>query len=118
MTYHHANHATAWTERTAAQDYPAAGDGLDDIEHHARRTLGFNNPHTSLGVAGRVVHCAAMLFPVLAAELISNAETYKKTVRIGAVGTTVLYEAIYTFQEAERKRRQEAKLAECREHSR
>lgn len=60
----------------------------------------------------------AMLFPVLAAELIADAVKYKKVVRIGAVATTVLYEGLYTMREAQRRHRQEEKLEECRsEHA-
>ncbi len=60
----------------------------------------------------------AMLFPVLAAELISDAATYKAAVRIGAVATTILYEGLYTVREAQRRHRQEEKFAERRsEHA-
>jgi hypothetical protein len=38
------------------------------------------------------------------AELITDAEKYKKIVRIGAVATTVLYEGLYTMREAQRRR--------------
>lgn len=107
MAYHHAG---SWTERTATQDYPAAAD---DIERHAR-AQGFKNAHTSLGVAGHIVHMAAMMFPVLAAELITDAAKYKKAVRIGAVATTVIYEGLYTAREARRRDRQDEKLAHCR----
>lgn len=103
-------HAQSWTARTNAQDDLAPGD---DLEHHAKRQ-GFNNAHTSLGVAGHMVHMGAMLFPVLAAELIPDAATYKKAVRIGSVVTTVLYEGLYAAREARRRDRQEAQLAECR----
>jgi hypothetical protein len=56
----------------------------------------------------------AMLFPVLAAELITDAQKYRKAVRIGAVATTVLYEGLYTMREAQRRHRQEEKLDEYR----
>jgi len=105
--------AITWTERTAADDSPAHGDGYDDLEHHARKQ-GFHNAHTSLGAAGHLVHMGAMLFPVLAAELISDAAKYRKAVRIGSVVTTVLYEGLYTLREARRRDRQDEKLAECR----
>jgi hypothetical protein len=72
----------------------------------------------SEGVAGHIVHMGAMLFPVLAAELITDAVKYKKAVKIGAVATTVLYEGLYAMREAQRRHRQEEKLAECRnEHA-
>ena len=105
-------HAKSWPERTAEQDHPAHGDDYDDLEHHARKQ-GFHNAHTSLDVAGHFVHMGAMLFPVLAAELISDAVQYKRAVRIGSVVTTVLYEGVYTFREARRREQQEEKLAEC-----
>ncbi|HZQ55318.1 MAG TPA: hypothetical protein VFB14_24175 [Bryobacteraceae bacterium] len=115
--YHYARpqeQGGSWTERTAP-DRPDYAPAMDDIESHARRQ-GFHNAHTSLGVAGHLVHMGAMLFPVLAAELITDATKYKKAVRIGAVATTVLYEGLYTMREAKRRERQEEKLAHCRSH--
>jgi hypothetical protein len=106
-------YAQSWTERTATPDYPEHPAAEDDLEHHAR-SMGFTNAHTSLGAAGHIVHMGAMLFPVLAAELISDAVKYKKAVRIGSVLTTVAYESLYTLREARRRDRQDAKLAECR----
>jgi hypothetical protein len=103
-------HAKSWSERTHTPEDFTAGD---DLEHHAR-SQGFHNAHTSLGVAGHFVHMGAMMFPVLAAELITDAAKYKKAVRIGAIATTVLYEGLYTLREARRRDRQEEKLAECR----
>ncbi len=106
----HYQHDKPWTDRTGAPD---GQEPVDDLEHHAR-SQGFTNAHTSLGVAGHLVHMGAMLFPVLAAELITDAAKYKKAVRIGSVATTVLYEGLYTMREAQRRERQEEKLAECR----
>ena|SRR5271166_6645655 len=111
MAHHPGN---SWTERHAAERSTAGGD---DIEYHAR-TQSFKNPHTSLGAPGHIVHMAAMLFPVLAAELIDDAVKYRKAVRIGSIATTVLYEGLYTAREMRRRSEQEAKLAECRsEHA-
>ena len=109
-------HAKSWTERTAAEGYPEAQDyqRSDDLEHHAH-AQGFKNANTSLGVAGHLVHMGAMLFPVLAAELITDAQKYRKTVRIGSVLTTVLYEGLYTMREAQRRHKLDEKLAECRD---
>lgn len=111
MAYHSSGSWTERTQRNAPQDYPGAAD---DIERHAR-AQGFRNAHTSLGVAGHLVHMGAMMFPVLAAELITDPGKYKKAVRIGAVATTVLYEGLYTMREAKRRERQEERLAHCRE---
>jgi hypothetical protein len=105
-------HAKSWTKPTGSQEQdhrcPAPED---DLEQHAR-SHGFRD-HSSLGIAGHFVHMGALLFPVLAAELIPSAETYRKAVRIGAVVTTVLYESLYTWREAQRRRHQEEKLADC-----
>lgn len=106
-------HGKSWTDRTVTPDGPETGHyPADDLEHHAR-SQGFTNAHTSLGVTGHLVHMGAMLFPVLAAELINDAAKYRKAVRIGSVVTTVLYEGLYTMREARRRDRQDAKLAEC-----
>jgi hypothetical protein len=116
MAYHHGK---SWTERTEAADYAEARDYPESggFERHAHHQS-FRNPHTSLGVAGHVVHMGAMLFPVLAAELITDAEKYRKVVRVGAVATAVLYEGLYTMRESQRREKQEARLAECRsEHA-
>lgn len=107
----------SWTDRTAPDRQDYSSMPVDDIESHARRQ-GFHNAHTSLGVAGHIVHMAAMMFPVLAAELITDAVKYKEAVRIGAVATTVIYEGLYTMREAQRSQRQDEKLARCQSHCR
>lgn len=110
----HYENGKSWTQRTATDGHPEAQHyPVDDLEHHAR-SQGFANAHTSLGVAGHIVHIGAMLFPVLAAELITDAAKYRKAVKIGAVVTTALYEGLYTLREAQRREKREAKLAECR----
>jgi hypothetical protein len=111
-------HAHSWTGRSGASHSHDSQVHLSPggLEHHAPGQ-GFKNPHTSLGVAGHLVHMGAMLFPVLAAELINDAAKYRKAVRIGSVLTTVLYEGLYTARETRRRHRQEEKLAECRNQS-
>jgi len=108
-------HAKSWTERTATDGYPEPQDYQRsyDLDHHAH-AQGFKNAHTSLGVAGHLIHIGAMLFPVLAAELITDAQKYRKAVRIGSVATTALYEGLYTMREAQRRHRLDEKLLECR----
>jgi hypothetical protein len=114
MAYPHHHGSGSWTERQGAPD---TGSGYDDCEHPAH-AQGFQHAHMSLGVAGHLVHMGAMLFPVLAAELIPDAEKHRKAVRIGAIATTVLYEGLYTMREAQRRHRQEEKLEEYRsEHA-
>lgn len=108
----HHPHGKTWTQRTDT-DRPEAQDrqSQDDVERHAR-AQGYS--HTSLGIAGHMVHMGAMLFPVLAAELITDAAQYRKAVRIASITTTALYEGLYTWREAQRRRKQEEKLALCR----
>ena len=108
-------HAKSWTERRAPDGYAQAQDYQPsyNLEHHAH-AQGFKNAHTSLGVAGHLVHMGAMLFPVLAAELITDAQKYRKAVRIGSIATTVLYEGLYTMREAQRRHRLDEKFADCR----
>lgn len=113
MAYHH--HTRTWTERTSEPESYPEPQGVNDtydLEHHAR-AQGFSNAHTSLGVAGHIVHIGAMLFPVLAAELITDAAKYKKAVKIGAVATAALYEGLYTMRELERRRKAEERAEEC-----
>jgi hypothetical protein len=115
----HYQQSKSWAARSAGEGYADAPpyQASYGVGQHAG-AQGFRNPHTSLGVAGHLVHMGAMLFPVLAAELITDAVKYRKVVRIGAVATTVLYEGLYTMREAQRRQRQEEKLAECRsEHT-
>lgn len=109
----HYQHGKSWTERATTEGYPDAQEYKPsyDLERHSKAQ---GHSHTSLGITGHLVHMGAMLFPVLAAELITDLEKYKKVVRMGSVATTVLYEGLYTMREAQRRQRQEEKLAECR----
>ena len=65
-----------WTERVAPQSPPEAQESQRtyDLEHHAK-AQGYR--HESFGIAGHMVHMGAMLFPVLAAELITDAQKRK-----------------------------------------
>jgi len=108
---HNAAPRPSWVERTEMPEAPAAHQEYEDIERHAR-SHGYHD-HASFGISGHFVHMGAMLFPVLAAELITDAEKYKKTVRIGSVLTTVLYEGLYTFREAQRRHKMEAERDAC-----
>lgn len=101
--------ATSWTERTSRDYVPPA----DDLPRPLNRQA-FNHPHTSLGVAGHIVHMAGVFVPVLVGELIADPLKYKKAVRLASIGTALAYEVLYTVHEAKRRERQDAKLAECR----
>lgn len=74
----------------------------------------FQHSHTSLGVAGHIVHMAGVFVPLVAGELVQDAAKYKKTVRLASIGTALAYEALYVMREHKRESEQAAKLAECR----
>jgi hypothetical protein len=105
-------HKQSWTERTGngAQAVPHQSD---DIEQHFHRQA-FKQPHTSLGVLGHIIHMTGVFVPLVAGELVQDATKYKKTVRIASIGTALAYELLYTVKEEQRRKQQEAKLAECR----
>lgn len=111
---HHRYHSgqqqsSNWAERTARDSTPPRGD--DDerpICHQA-----FKHAHTSLGVAGHLVHMAGVFVPVIAGELIESPAKYKKVVRLASIGTAMAYEGIHVYNEMKRREKQEAKLAEC-----
>jgi hypothetical protein len=111
-------HGHSWTKRVSARERPGEeapardGDLQHGLEQHSR-SQGFKHAHTTLGVSGHILHVAAMLFPVLAAELITDAAKYRKAVQIGSVVTTAGYEILYTIREARRREKQQEKLAQC-----
>jgi hypothetical protein len=74
----------------------------------------FHNAHTSLGVAGHIVHMAGVFVPLVAGELVQDAAKYKKTVRLASIGTALAYEMLYVIREQKKRNEQEAKLEECR----
>jgi hypothetical protein len=109
-----ARHQTAgsWTERTSPDYTPPA----DDITRHPNRQA-FQRPHTSLGSRGLAGHWVGLLgglLPLALSELIPEPAQYRKAVRFASIGTTLAYEVLYTVHELNRRKQQEAKLAECR----
>ncbi len=53
------------------------------------------------------------LLPLALSEFIPEPAKYRKATRIAAIGTTVAYEVLYTANELQRRKKQEAKLDEC-----
>jgi hypothetical protein len=47
-------------------------------------------------------------------ELITDPAKRWKAVRLSSVGTAVAFEVLYTLREQQRRKEQQAKLAECR----
>ncbi len=113
MTKHHHNSDVQnnyWQERTAAQDFTPPADELARPLH----SQAFKHPHTSLGVAGHIVHMLGVFVPVLAGEFIESPQKYKKVVRLASIGTALAYDTLYVVKEAKRREKQETKLEECR----
>jgi hypothetical protein len=61
-------------------------------------------------------HCAAAGNPAspTCSELITDPAKLWKAVRLSSVGTAVAFEVLYTVREQQRRKEQQAKLAECR----
>lgn len=108
--HHHSNSGNNWQERTARDSTPRRDD---DYERPQPYHQSFKNPHTSMGVAGHIVHMTGVFVPVIAGELIESPAKYKKVVRLASIGTAIAYEGIHVYNEMKRRREQEAKLAEC-----
>jgi hypothetical protein len=104
-----AHHTNTWTERTAKGVHEPGADDTD----RPFNPQAFHQAHTSLGVAGHIVHMAGVFVPVVIGELIADPLKYKKAVRLASVGTALAYEVLYTVREAKRRDAQEAKLTAC-----
>jgi hypothetical protein len=100
----------SWVERTNARSTSSA----DDLDRLPSTRQVFKHPHTSLGVAGHIVHMAGIFVPVLAGEFVESPQKYKKIVRVASIGTAAAYELLYSIREEKRRHEQEARLAECR----
>ena len=72
----HQSHAS-WTERTGygkeTQDI-----ATPDIERHFERHAFKPHPHTSLGVAGHIIHMTGVFVPLVAGELVQDAVHVKE----------------------------------------
>lgn len=111
MAHHHTE---SWTQRTrpSAPDVDLARS--DDVAPQLPRPGSFHHAHTSLGVAGHIVHMAGVFVPLVAGEMVQDAAKYKKTVRLASIGTALAYETLYVMREQKKQHEQEAKLEECR----
>jgi hypothetical protein len=56
----------------------------------------FHHPHTSVGSAGHWVKTAGILSPLLIGEMIKDPEQQWRWIRISAVATAVLSQALWT----------------------
>lgn len=113
---HHHDKSSTWADRVKPAGGVAefdAGEGLEGLPRQS-----FHNSHTSMGgsygVAGHLLRMAGVFVPVLAGELVTDAAKYKKTVRLASIGTAMGFEVLHLMKEAERAKKQEEKLAECR----
>lgn len=106
---HHQGSSGTWTERTGGATPKTRDIDQQQLSRHGFKPL----PHTSLGIAGHIVHMAGVFVPLIAGELVQDAAKYKKTVRLASIGTALAYEGLYVMKEAQRKNEQAAKLADC-----
>jgi hypothetical protein len=78
---------------------------------HDGHRQSFHKPHTSLGATGHWVRTAGMLAPVVIGELIEDPAKRWRAIRLAAVATTLVSEAMWTHKI--RKERQETKELEA-----
>jgi len=109
MAYH--RQEKSWTERAERDEAVVAPTG--DIDGYLRKQA-FRHSSTSLGVMGHWVGLAGTMAPIIIGELIADPGKRWRAVRLASVGTAIAYEALYTFREAERRKEQDAKLADCK----
>jgi hypothetical protein len=72
---------------------------------HTRQA--FHKPHASMGTTGHWVHLLGMLSPLIIPEFISEPSRQSRLIRISAIGTAVLSEALWSariHRERERER--------------
>lgn len=63
---------------------------------HDGHRQSFHKAHTSLGATGHWVRTAGMLAPVVIGELIKDPEKRWRAIRLAAVATTLVSEAMWT----------------------
>jgi hypothetical protein len=107
-----AHHAGSWTQRTARNEAPPS-----DYEPPVPRQA-FHRPRTSFGVAGHIVYTAGALAPLVIGELVEDPNKRWRLMRLVSVGTALAYETIHVVREEQRRKEQEARLADCRSHCR
>jgi hypothetical protein len=78
----------------------------------------FQRPRTSFGVAGHVVYTAGALAPLVIGELVEDSNKRWRLMRLVSVGTALAYETLHVIREEQRRKEQEARLAECRSRCR
>jgi len=105
------HHAGSWTQRTTRYDAPPPA-----YEQRFPRQA-FHRPRTSLGVAGHLVYTAGALAPLVIGELVEDPSKRWRLMRLVAVGTALAYETLHVVREEQRRKEQDARLAECRSHS-
>jgi hypothetical protein len=121
---------SSWRERMAERDgAPPASDGPGrngerDFPrrefHYARASLGAAAyvPHRGFGVAGHLVYTAGALAPLVIGELVEDPGKRWRLMRLVSVGTALAYETLHVVREEQRRKEQEARLAECRSQCR
>jgi hypothetical protein len=115
----------SWTERAERGRDSAPRDDDRDFPrqqfHSSRSSLGmaaYARPQRGFGVAGHLVYTAGALAPLVIGELVEDANKRWRLMRLVSVGTALAYETLHVVREEQRRKEQEARLAECRERCR
>ena len=66
----------------------------------------FHRPHTSMGASGHWIHMLGLLAPLAIPEFIKEPDRQWRWVRMSAIGTAILSEALWTAR-VHREREQE-----------
>jgi hypothetical protein len=122
--------ADSWaerTERTAGRDdapHERDGPGRDGERDFPRREFNYPRaslgaaayvrPRRSFGVAGHLVYTAGALAPILIGEFVEDPNKRWRWTRLASVVTALSFETLHVIREEQRRKEQEARLAECR----
>jgi hypothetical protein len=100
--------ATELAERPRTQSYQPRTP-YPDAE---RNRQSFRHPRTSLGAAGHWIHLLGVLAPLVIGEVIKDPNARWRALRLSAVGTAVLSEAVWTHRlMREREKDEDARAA-------
>jgi hypothetical protein len=90
-------------------------------QNSERDRQAFHHPRTSLGAAGHWIHLLGVTAPLVIGEVITDPNARWRALRLSAVGTALLSEAVWTHRlMKERQKDEEARAAlkSCSDHCR
>jgi hypothetical protein len=109
-------HAMEPTEFARGQGYPPRAS--EDTSYPRQP---FHHSRTSLGAAGHWIHLAGVAAPVVIGEIIKDPNARWRALRLSAVGTALLSEAVWTHRLMKERQKDEeahAALKSCSERCR